>query len=571
MKYYMASIRSKVYFVVLTALLVGGFPNFMAQEAFAVRTFDSAVTGVTAGDSVADTNIVLTFSGTIYTTTAGGPANKAAQFAVAGSTVNTANIVTSVNGAGCAAAGATSTVTLVLAAAIATDAVPQVTFTNDATVLSCDDDAAVVGVARTPTDGLSPQFSSASASGTTIDVVFTETIDDAGTVAITDFTLTGNTLTGTPSVSGSTVSLTVTTEIIEGDVLTIAYGETNGDLEDANNNFVRTFTAQSVTNGAATPSSNGSGCGDCEAPTLGVNSESKRIVEGGFSYNGKPTDAERFFTPYPLITATVGKQNTAVFKIYEDKGPENIKHFSFAFGLDKGQSIGESKAMIELDIDHEGTETVTVTDPENALDNIKVSTNIENCNVSDSDTQCLIVTIDHKFRAPLDFNIVGTDVWDMQRNSWQNYFNHGIEVTGESLNPANEYDGINAGHIYHLTETSKNTALDEFGNSWSFQYGKWIKDFVQNERLQDTSSVFTRNHSDFTEYKELQAQNAIPQLLEYCPSCLDSYTDFKDSFGYEISYKLNALDNPEIIQKMLLENERAQKIMNYLLDPVKYR
>jgi hypothetical protein len=182
-----------------------------------------------------------------------------------------------------------------------------------------------------------------------------------------------------------------------------------------------------------------------------------------------------------------------------------------------------------------------------------------------------MVTIDHRFRAPLDFNIVGTDVWDMNRNSWQNYFNHGIEVTGESINPPREYDGINAGHIYHLTEISKTIAIDEFGDNWSFQYGMWMKDYAKNERVQDTTSVLTRNHSDFADYKELQAQNAIPQLLEYCPSCLTSHEDFKDSFGYSYPDEIKKLDNPEILQKMILENEKAQVIMNYLLDPVSYR
>ena len=464
---------------------------------------------------------------------------------------------------------------IVLDTALATDVTPTIQFTNNGDVKTCDTttNTATNFGPTAITDGLSPQFSSANtATTTTIDVVFTETIDDAGTVAIGDFTLTGNTLTGTPSLSGTTVTLTVTTEIASGDILTIAYAETNGDLEDASNNFVRTFTAQSVTNNIAAPTEkNGSGCSNCEAPTLGLNSESKRIVENGFIYNGKPTDVERFFTPYPLISATVGKQNTAVFKIYEDKGPENIKHFSFAFGLDKNDIISNSKTMIELDIDHEGTETVTVTDPENALDNIKVSTKIGNCNGNDLDIQCLIVTIDHRFRAPLDFNIVATDVWDVKRNSWQNYYNHGIEVIGESLNPAKIHDGINAGHIYHLTETSKTTAVDEFDNTWSLHNGKWMKDYVQNERVQDTSSVFNRMHSDFVEYKELQAQNTIPQLLESCPTCLDSYANFDNSFGHEYSNEINKLDNPEIIQKMILENERAQKIMDYLLDPLYYQ
>ena len=98
-----------------------------------------------------------------------------------------------------------------------------------------------------------------------------------------------------------------------------------------------------------------------------------------------------------------------------------------------------------------------------------------------------------------------------------------------------------------------------------------MKDYVQNERIQDTTSVFNRNHSDFVDYKEQQAQNAIPQLLQYCPSCLTSHEDFKDSFGYEYPETIDKLDNPEILQKMILENEKAQVIMDYLLDPVSYR
>jgi hypothetical protein len=474
----MSSVRSKVYFIVLTTLLVGGFPNFMSQEADAALVAATALTGA----SIVVSSGELTFTCTDPTFNA-GESIEGRQLQIDDTDNTFASIVQTVGGAA------------------------------DAATLTCD--------------------------GTTTNTI----------TLVTAIRETSN--------QQHFLRLTV-------------FDDGNIDSADSADTFTTLTIVATI---ATTPEpSNGSGCDDCEAPTLGINSKSKRIVENGFTYNGKSTDAERFFTPYPLISVTVGKQNTAVFKIFEDNGPENIKHFSFAFGLDKGQSIGESKAMIELDIDHEGTETVTITDPENALDNIKVTTNIENCNGEDSTTQCLIVTINHKFRAPLDFNIVGTDVWDMERNSWQNYFNHGIEVTGKSLNPAKEYDGINAGHIYHLTETSKNIALDEFGNSWSFQYGIWEQDYVVNERVADTSSVFTRNHSDFAEYKELQAQNSILQLLESCPSCLDSFTNFDDSFGYQYSNEINKLDNPEIIQKMILENERAQKIMNYLLDPVlKYK
>jgi len=42
-------------------------------------------------------------------------------------------------------------------------------------------------------------------------------------------------------------------------------------------------------------SGGGDGCnGECSAPTLGVNSEGYRLVDNGFSYNGKAVDVESF-------------------------------------------------------------------------------------------------------------------------------------------------------------------------------------------------------------------------------------------------------------------------------------
>ena len=216
------------------------------------------------------------------------------------------------------------------------------------------------------------------------------------------------------------------------------------------------------------------------------------MVTDGFTYNGKSTDVERFYTPYPLITANVGQLNKAVFKIYEDQGPQNIRHFSFAFGLGGDQVISQSKAMIELDIDFDGTETVTITDPENALDNVRVKTSTGDCNV-DSSMECLIVTIDHRFRTQLDFNIVATDVWDTRLNSWQNYYNDGIEVVGESLNPPKQYTGIHDGHLITITEIGKNIATDEWGNVWSYDK-TWNMNYVSNEKIDDgiSSYIFCR-------------------------------------------------------------------------------
>jgi len=407
--------------------------------------------------------------------------------------------------------------------------------------------------------------------------------DSTGDIYVTGFS--SNTILKiTNPVNCSTVDTDGTpicdiTEILNGDSgldepYGIAVHDSTGDVyvagSKSNNVFKLTFTSAPL---EEIESSGSGGCDNCEAPTLGINSKAKRMVQNGFTYNGIPTDVERFYTPYPLLTVNVGDKNTAIFKIYEDTGPQNIKHFAFAFGLGTDQIISNSKAMIELDIDHEGTETITVTDPENALENIDVSTNVDSCNGGSADSQCLIVTIDHTFRAPLDFNIVATDVWDMKRNSWQNYYNHGIEIEGESLNLPKQYNGISKGHIYHLTETSKTMAVDEFGNTWLFQYDVWMKDYIKNERVQDPHwSVMNRMHSDFADYKELQAQIAQEQLLELCDTCLESpFTGFTNSWAYEIPEAMTAEKRIKKISVLIeIEKNKALQILDDAVKSTKY-
>ena len=318
----------------------------------------------------------------------------------------------------------------------------------------------------------------------------------------------------------------------------------------------------------------GSGCSNCEAPTLGVNKNFQRLVDNGFSYNGKSVDVERYFTPYPLVTVQTGKQNVAEFKIYDDKGPDRISHFELAFGLASGESIGMSKAVINWDKTFDGIETVTLDDPENVLDNIKVTTSEGSCS-DDSSQKCLILKVKHTFRAPLDFNILGTNVWDFKRNAWQNYYNHGIEVVGESLNPPKEYDGINRGHIYHLTETGKNTAVDEFGNTWTLDK-TWTKDYVKPERIVDSdTNVFTRMHSEFAQYKDSQADLASSILSAYYRTSInyeESFSEINEIFAYEYPETFNSkFDSPELQKNLIIESEKAQKIMNHLLDSLLYR
>ena len=192
------------------------------------------------------------------------------------------------------------------------------------------------------------------------------------------------------------------------------------------------ITSISNFNGPTSSHRNGS-CDDCTAPTLGYDSMGRKLVDGGFTYNGKVTDANYYYTPYPLINATIGEENVAELKIFDESGYKQIRHVELAFGLRTGEVMSESKASIIYDIDSEGNGVVTQTDPENAIDDdtLRVTHQAAKCTPSSVDDDCLLVKIYHTFRAPLDYDIVGTVATDEQRNSWQNYFNHGIHIIGE--------------------------------------------------------------------------------------------------------------------------------------------
>ena len=198
--------------------------------------------------------------------------------------------------------------------------------------------------------------------------------------------------------------------------------------------------------GVSQPPPRGSSeCDDCTPPTLGYDQYSAKLVDAGFAYNGLASDVEYFFTPYPLIESEVGKENTVVLRIYENEGPQNVSHAALAFGLRSGEVISESRAVINYDIFFDGTGEVSAIDPDGAIDLDTLSAEHETVQCSPgSELECLQITIKHTFRAPLEFDIVGTDVWDTQRNSWQNYYNHGIKISGEPLDgrPGIEADGL---------------------------------------------------------------------------------------------------------------------------------
>ena len=312
-----------------------------------------------------------------------------------------------------------------------------------------------------------------------------------------------------------------------------------------------------------------SSCSDCIPPTLGVDKDGKRMVDNGFSFEGHAVDVRHFFTPYPLIGAQVGHEFSTTLKIYENQGPDRIKHVGLAFGLAKGEIFGDSRAMIELDRELHGEEfAVSVHDPENTLENVYAETKKGACmddEDQESSQRCLIVTIHHTFRESMESNMVSTYVWDFHLNGLQNYYNHGIHVMGESLNPPEEYDGYHKGQMYHLVETGKTTATDQDGNTWSLIRDQWEMDYIPTKKIDDgvTMHGFARENVRFETYKAgqiLLAENTLHnQVLRGEDIVNDGFYD-KDNYDtIHITGGMHRSEDPVLQADILREQQRAQE------------
>ena len=198
---------------------------------------------------------------------------------------------------------------------------------------------------------------------------------------------------------------------------------------------------------------------------------------------------------------------------------------------------------------------------------------------------CLEVTFDHIFRESLEYNMVATNIWDFQRNGWQNYFNHGIQIEGDSMNPPEQYSGIYKGHIYHLTETGKNTAVDDDANTWTFDK-TWNRDYIKpvnvdnNILNQDKINAiqqlgfsysdgqkifgFERIDHRFADAKGQQQFEANKIMADLCPECQEKpFEKINDIFSYDLPDR-HSIDE----SKMNQENLKAQEFLKQYFEKI---
>ena len=254
------------------------------------------------------------------------------------------------------------------------------------------------------------------------------------------------------------------------------------------------------------------GSGNDYAPTFGSDRYGNNYVDNGFSFNDFVTDVEGFKTHMPLQTLQVGEKNSVTMKIYENRGANKIEHVELAFGLDYDEYATQSENRIIWEQNFKGDQTITEYDPKNNLMDVNA--------VATVNGKILEITFDFAFRAPMAKSQIGVIVWDQERHSRTVYFNDGIEVVGESLNPPEVVTILDEkGYPVTITMTGENEGVDEEGNIWTHN-SPWKKQSVLSENLEDEKPElvgghgFDRNHNMFEKYQKSQEQSAQEKLIQ---------------------------------------------------------
>ena len=320
----------------------------------------------------------------------------------------------------------------------------------------------------------------------------------------------GSSITEITTLTHDTSSISYNSFVqVDSDTYALAY--TDGDLDG----YIKTFT---ITSASITSSSSG---GDNTAPTLGTGTNGQRLIDNGFSYNNNPIDVANFHTDYPLVRTEIGQTNTLDLKILENQGMNYIEFISVHFGVPQIHAQGEAIATY-----YPSLEKIKIHDPNNLLDNIDIKMDSVKCKEIDDKESCVKFSFEHSFNeAPLH-DIVRVTLADKTRNHSDVFFNDGIEVYGESLNPPDMVSIASQGKergLVHLTQIDRanDVWIDQYENKWTRNLmGGWIKQSFDEFAHPDDGPIgmngYKRTHPHFDAYlkgQELYAKQVWDGVL----------------------------------------------------------
>lgn len=254
---------------------------------------------------------------------------------------------------------------------------------------------------------------------------------------------------------------------------------------------------------------------DNTPPTLGVNTKGVKFVTDGFTINGVSIDAEYFYTPMELQTLKVGVNNTIILKIYENNGAKDVERAIFCINIPLNDYVSDTTPCIMWKNTFDGIQSVS-TIGSDIFNSISASGQMASYNM-------MVITINFIINEPQPPAKFGTSISDQSGNTWQNYFNHGIQVV--------------------VDPTQKPTEI-------------FVK--VEKSNLSDPPHVMFRNSDYFTDYKLKQEKKALETITEMYGTGIFQSFEYKFKSGM---YEYHERNMTKLHQKMLKEEIKAIKLM----------
>lgn len=162
---------------------------------------------------------------------------------------------------------------------------------------------------------------------------------------------------------------------------------------------------------------------DCLAPTLGLSSNGDRVVENGFSINGKSFNVAEYSQTIPTQNYKVGETVNIRLLVYENSGTDSLAHVSLIIGDFPDRFHETQKVMMLWDQKFDGTQTVGTIDFEKLVKDVKIK-------ATKVDPFVTALDISFSFSKKLETSSIKVDTWDQIRSYRVNYFMNAIEVKG---------------------------------------------------------------------------------------------------------------------------------------------
>ena len=216
----------------------------------------------------------------------------------------------------------------------------------------------------------------------------------------------------------------------------------------------------------------------------------ENLVEGGITVDRVSfTLTDNWYTPFEQIQIETGSTHTFGVKTFAVNGGLMVQEI--AFGIPEVGYYQDAESLVEVHYDWDKTilELVVVQDTD-VLNVLSVSTDQVLCR-SESDAICYQTNLTIKFNEPLKDQVYAVKAFDMTRRSMMpHYFNEGINIFGDSLNPmltmqiasTEKYEGL-----ILITQTEK------YSNLWIAEDGRI---FDSDNLYTQTNKVIQKGYND---------------------------------------------------------------------------